>query len=75
MARVRADLWALIGCLTDPLWRRTRWRWALRLEDAVFTRHLAARITAVPVGRDGEAVRTVPLPRPGVAASGGDGDA
>ncbi len=42
MTRTRAIAWALIGCLTDPLWRRTRWRWALRLEDAVYARHLAA---------------------------------
>ena len=44
MTRIRADLWALAGMLTDPLWRRTRWGWARRLEDRVYGRHLAARI-------------------------------
>ena len=44
MTRIRADLWALAGIVTDPLWRRTRWGWARRLEDRVYGRHLAARI-------------------------------
>lgn len=44
MTRIRADLWALAGIVTDPLWRRTRWGWTCRLEDFVYGRHLAARI-------------------------------
>lgn len=37
-----ARLWALVGCVTEPVYRRTRWGWARRLDDAVYGRHLAA---------------------------------
>lgn len=50
-----ARLWALVGCVTEPVYRRTRWRWARRLDDAIYGRHLAALTPAA---------RTPPEPRP-----------
>ncbi|HQV45044.1 MAG TPA: hypothetical protein PL109_01355 [Nitrospira sp.] len=35
-------LWALAGLVTEPLYRRTHWRWARALEDAVYRRHIEA---------------------------------
>jgi len=44
MNRVRADLWAIVGIATDTVYRIRRWRWACRLDDAIYGRHLAAQI-------------------------------
>ncbi|HMM41926.1 MAG TPA: hypothetical protein PKA95_08500 [Thermomicrobiales bacterium] len=42
MTRTRAIVWALAGLALCELYRRTRWSWARRLEDAVYRRHQAA---------------------------------
>ena len=31
-------LWALAGLVTEPLYRRTDWRWAGALEDGLYRR-------------------------------------